>query len=152
MYFQLSRGADQWFADISKHYATKFDLYYLCLVAGLAARRKEDPEDATDVIDYYPGEFKPRGRLLVALLINAELKNLGIDLQERDAVHRAIAKLVQPTSPSYLTDEGVRLLNKYAHGGFGALREHFADRPRAIETFLRKYSVCLAELQNESKA
>lgn len=146
-YFQLSRDADKWFADISKHYVTKFDLYYLCLMVGFASGRKADPDNATDLIDNYPKEFKPVGRLLVALLLNAELKSSGIDLNERDAVYQVIGEIIDPGFPTLLSDEGVKLMNKYAQGGYEAMYEYFDDRPRAVETFARKYSNCIEELE-----
>jgi hypothetical protein len=148
-YFQLSREAEKWFSDVRQPYSTKFDLYYLCLMAGLASGRKEEPADAGDLIEYYPREFKHVGLLLVGLLINAELRASGIDLSERDAVYRVIGELVDSGSQSNLKDEGVKAMNKYAQGGFAALEEYFDDRPRAVETFVRKYSKCLEDLQKE---
>jgi hypothetical protein len=152
LYFQLRKDTDKWFKGVAGHYATKFDLYYLCLMVGFAAHRKAKAEssEVTDLTDDYPKEFKSRGRLLVALLVNTELSSMGIDLDERDAVYREIARLIAPDSRSYLTDEGMRLMNQYAHGGFGALCEHFEDRPRTIETFIREYAGFIDELQKSS--
>lgn len=152
MYFQLRKDADKWFKDVAPHYATKFDLYYLCLIVGFAARRKARAEsnEVTDLTDDYPKEFKSRGRLLVALLVSTELSTMGIDLDERDAVYREISRIIATDSRSYLTDEGGRLMNQYAHGGFGALCERFEDRPRSIETFIREYSNFIDDLQGSS--
>jgi hypothetical protein len=151
VYFQLRRDADQWFKDISSSFSTKFDLYYLCLMAGFATRRKSEVESSavTDTVDYFPREFKTRGSLLISLLISTELKLAGIDLNEREAVNRTISKLVSHDSPSRLSDEGVRLMNRYSNGGFEALIEHFDDRPRTIETFLRTYHPILARLRSD---
>ena len=44
-----------------------------------------------------------------------------------------------PDAPNFLSDEGVREFNKYAHGGYEQLIEWFEDRPRALETFLRSF-------------
>jgi hypothetical protein len=154
MYFQMRRDADQWFKDISGSFATKFDLYYLCLMAGFAARRKSELESAsgTDILDYFPHEFRTRGSLIISLLISTELSVAGIDLNERDAVNRTISKLVTPDTTSKLADEGVRLMNRYASGGFEALIEHFDDRPRTIETFLRTYHSIIERLRSEVTA
>ena len=154
MYFQLRRDADQWFKEVAGAFDTKFDLFYLCLMAGFAARRKADVESAsvTDTIDYYPKQFVGRGSLITALLISTELALAGIDLNERDAVNRTISRLVTPEGLSHLTDDGVRLMNRYASGGFEALIEHFEDRPRTIETFLRTYHSVITRLREEVPA
>jgi len=153
MDFQLRKDARKWFKDISHHYPILFDLYYLCLMAGFAAGRPNteiNADNVDDLVGYFPGDFQSRGRLLVGVLIQVHLSRLGIDLDERDDVYRQVAKLVDPNSPSYLSNEGVRLMNQYAHGGFDVLCEHFSDRPRSIETFLRKYSRCISDLQRFS--
>ncbi|MGE5655638.1 MAG: hypothetical protein ACM37W_03415 [Actinomycetota bacterium] len=150
MDFQLRKDARRWFKDIEKHYPTFFDLYYLCLMAGFAERRRntEISSEAVDsLVENFPGEFRPRGRLLVGLLIHTELSRLGIDLDERDDVYRRVAELVDPNSPSDLSNEGVKLMNQYAHGGFDVLCENFSDRPTSIETFLRQYARCLSNLK-----
>jgi hypothetical protein len=123
-------------------------------MAGFAARRKADVESAavTDLIDYYPKQFLGRGSLITALLISTELSLAGIDLNERDAVNRTISRLVTPEGSSHLTDEGARLMNRYANGGFEALIEHFEDRPRTIETFLRTYHSVIHTLREEVRA
>jgi hypothetical protein len=123
-------------------------------MAGFAARRKADVESAavTDLIDYYPKQFLGRGSLITALLISTELSLAGIDLNERDAVNRTISRLVTPEGASHLTDEGARLMNRYANGGFEALIEHFEDRPRTIETFLRTYHSVIYTLREEVRA
>ncbi|MGB3559742.1 MAG: hypothetical protein WBA24_14485, partial [Geitlerinemataceae cyanobacterium] len=52
-----------------------------------------------------------------------------------------------PNSPSYLSSEGMTRMNAYAHGGFDVLCEHFSDRPRSIETFIRKYCKVISDLK-----
>ncbi|HAG80006.1 MAG TPA: hypothetical protein DCL61_02290 [Cyanobacteria bacterium UBA12227] len=150
MDFQLRKDARKWFKDISSNYPILFDLYYLCLMAGFASGRKNldiHSDDVDDLVENFPGEFRSRGRLLVGLLIHTEISRLGIDLDERDAVYRRVAELVEPNSPSYMSNEGVRLMNQYAHGGFDALCEYFGDRPRSIETFIRKYFRCVNDIK-----
>ncbi len=150
MDFQLRKDARRWFKDLEKHYPTLFDLYYLCLMAGFAERRRniEISSDAVDsLVEYFPGDFRSRGRLLVGLLIHTELSRMGINLDERNDVYRRVVELVEPNSPSRLSNEGVKLMNQYAHGGFDILCENFSDRPTSIETFLRKYALCLSNLK-----
>ena len=152
MNFRMPREVRQsksaWFRDIAIHYETDFDFYYLCLMAGIASGRKEKlvASETVDVIDYYPGEFKTRGRLLVAVLLSNEVSQLGLEPEDRDAVRTVIKRLVAPDNAQSLTDEGVRLMNEYAAGGFSELQERMDDRPRSIETFPRQYFKLIQEL------
>ncbi len=150
MDFQLRKDARQWFKDISAHYPTLFDFYYLCLMVGFASGRRNPritPEEVDSLVENFPGDFRDRGRRLVGLLIHAELAFRGIDLDERDAVYGRVAALVDPNSPSDLSNEGIKIMNQYAHGGFDVLWENLRDRPTSIETFIRKYARCLSDLQ-----
>jgi hypothetical protein len=83
------------------------------------------------------------------LLIDTELSRLGIDLQERVSVYKRISELVV-TTPPYLSDTGVKLMNQYAHGGFDILCENIDERPRSIETFVRKYYSLIQNLKQDS--
>ncbi len=154
MDFQLRKDARRWFKDISNHYPLLFDLYYLCLMAGFASGRRNteiNSDEVDGLVENFPGDFRSRGRLLVGLLIHTELSRLGIDLDERDDVYSRVAKLVDPNSPAYMSNDGVRLMNQYAHGGFDALCEYFGDdRPKSIETFIRKYFRCISDLQRKT--
>ncbi|HEY9695534.1 MAG TPA: hypothetical protein V6D15_25325 [Oculatellaceae cyanobacterium] len=158
MDFQLRKDARKWFKDIEnkEYYPTLFDFYYLCLMVGFASGRRNSQLETRDVdslVEYFPGDFRSRGKLLVGLLIHTELSYRGINLDEREAVYERVAKLVDPNSPSYMTDEGVKIMNHYAHGGFDALFEYFGgDRPRSIETFIRKYARCISDLKQDKSS
>ena len=148
MYFRLRHDTESWFKDISEHFPTKFDLYYLCLMCGFAANRRTTvaANKATDITDNFPNEFKEKGYLLIGLLISAELKRSGIEVSEREHVYKLIKRLVTPSGSSNLTDEGVKAMNEYANAGFDVLLEEFEDRPRTIETFVRLYPRAVAAL------
>lgn len=141
--FRLRRAAQQWFKDLQNQNAfkTNFDAFYFCFIAGIASNRKVTvPQDDTEeLVAYFPGQYSSRGKLLVGLFLKSELKALGVSMDERDDVHSAIARLVKPEAPNFLSDEGVRVFNQYAHGGYEQLIEWFEDRPRSLETFLRIY-------------
>jgi hypothetical protein len=139
MHLQMNPDMKKWFAEIASHYPTDFDLYYLCFVAGIAKRRKEPSAKAKDFVDYYPGDFSSRGRLLVGLLLATELEELGIELTERETVRKNVRGLVASNGIN-LSKDGAKLMNQYAYGGYLALSEHFTDKPRTIETFVRMYS------------
>ncbi len=148
MYFRLRHDTESWFKDISEHFPTKFDLYYLCLMCGFAANRRATvaANRATDITDNFPNEFKEKGHLIIGLLISAELKRSGIEVSEREHVYKLIERLVTPAGSSNLTDEGVKAMNEYANAGFDILLEEFDDRPRTIETFVRLFPKALEDL------
>lgn len=151
MSFRLRKDAKPWFKDIRGKLNYDFDEYYFCLMAGLAAGVKKDvPQSETDeLVQSFPGEYRKRGRIIVALFLKTELAQMGVSLTERSALNQSIDTLVEPTSPSTLSDEGEHELNKYADGGFEVLTEWLEDRPRTLETFLplfkRRLDEALAE-------
>ena len=151
MGFELRQDARKWFKDIEKDYPDLFDLYYLCLIPGFITRRRNtevNSDNVKEITRYFPGAFRSRGKLLVGLLIDTELSRLGIDLSERTSVYSRISELVV-TTPPYLSDKGIKLMNQYAHGGFDVLCERMNERPRSIETFVRKYHRLIQDLQQD---
>lgn len=141
--FRLRLDARDWFRDLRDKGVFKidFDAFYFCFIAGVTTRRKESvPQDDTaELVAYFPDRYNSRGKLLVSLLLKSELELLGVSMSERREVHSTIAQLVTPEAPNYLSDEGVRVFNMYAHGGYEQLIEWFEDRPRSLETFLRAF-------------
>lgn len=144
-FFRLRTDAQKWFNEISNfsHFNTKFDLYYFCLIVGLTSGRSIDPvqigAQATDLVDYFVEDYKPASRFLIGLLVIAELKKGGIDVGEKAAVRKLFKHLVDPQSPSQLTDEGMRRMNAYASGGYEYLSENRETKPYSGEEFLRDY-------------
>ena len=141
MPFRLLKDARPWFKGIEKDLTLDFDMYYFCLMTGLAAgkKRSSQTEDATDLAQDFPGEYRARGRVIVALLLTRELRSLGINFQERTTLHREVSKLIDPLSSSHLSSTGMEELNRYSYGGFDVLTEWFSDRPRHLETFLPQF-------------
>ena len=118
-------------------------------MAGLATGRKapEVPISATaELVDDFPGSYRPNGRMIVALFLSREIRALGINYSERVTLHQAIHQLIDPLSSSILSEEGMRAMNYYAWGGFEVLQEWFEDRPRAIEVFLPVFKERLDEV------
>lgn len=152
MYFRLQKAAREWFKDISKDLPLDFDIYYLCLMAGLAGGKKAEASqaDTTDLTNDFPGVYRIRGRIITAFFLSRELKQLGISFSERSALDLAIRRLVDPLSASHLSDQGIKEINQYCFGGFELLTEYFEkrhiDRPRKLETFLPMYSQLIGEL------
>ena len=143
MDFAIRKDARDWFRDIRGDLELDFDAFYFCFIAGITAipPRKKDvlAVDTAALVDNFPGPYRNRGRLLVALFLSRELDYLGISMTEKKSVHAAISHLVQPEATNYLSDDGVKEFNKYAHGGYEVLLEWFDDRPRSLETFLRTF-------------
>ncbi len=141
MPFRMRSDVDDWFRHISKRepIQTKFDLYYLCLLIGLASGRSDRPTNAGEFVDDFVKDYKPMQRLIIGLMLVAELNRLGIDLSERGEVQRQISRYLDPNNPANLTEEGFNRLNAYASGGFNYLVERHADKPRNIEEFLQIY-------------
>jgi len=145
--FRIREDALGWFKELydRKEFRINFDAFYFCFIAGIAARRKLTlPQDETpELVNYFPEHYNgARANTLIALFLKSELDELGVAMgakgEKRD-VHAAIAKLVDYTSLSKLSPDGVALFNQYAHGGFEVLTEWFDDRPRSLETFLRTF-------------
>ncbi len=141
MSFRLRKDAYEWFKHLRKQLKIDFDEYYFCLMAGLASKRKtaqnEIANDETrELVQNFPGEYKTKGKLIVAQFLVTELKEFGIDLKDRSAVNTKINELVDPLSVSHLSGEGEATINRYAHGGFETLTEWFDDQPRTLEIFL----------------
>jgi hypothetical protein len=151
MGFQIRKDARRWFKYLEKDYDLLFDPYYWCLTAGFASGRRDSvkSDEVDDFVEYFPGDYKSQGRLLVGLLIHAELRRLAIDLKERDAVYKVIKEIVDPESLSYMSLDGIKRMNAYAHGGFDVLSEELEERPRSMETFVRSYAKIVSKLYQD---
>jgi hypothetical protein len=145
MAFRLRADAESWFSELDGKEPTKskFDLYYFCLLIGLANGRSVDPSTAgvpakEFVLDFIQ-DYKPAQRLLIGLLVVAEVKRGGISLDEKSAVREVFKRLVSTTTSTNLTEEGMRCMNAYASGGYEFLAEHRDTKPMSPEEFLRDY-------------
>ena len=143
MPFRLRDDAERWFAalDGKEPAKTKFDLYYFCLVAGLASGRTSNESElgAREIVDEFIQDYQPAQRLLIGLLVEAEVRRGGINLSERAAVRGVFRRLVTPGSRTQLTDEGMRCMNAYASGGYDFLSESRDVRPASPEEFVRDF-------------
>ena len=153
MGFELRRDTKRWFKAFEREKSIiDFDLYYFCLIPGFIIKRRNieiHPDDVEEMTRNFPKVFDSRKELLVGLLINTELSRMGIDLKERKSVYSTISDLVI-TSPPYLSNEGIKRMNQYAHGGFDVLCERMDERPRSLETFVRKYHLLIQDLKQDS--
>jgi hypothetical protein len=124
-------------------------------MAGLASGRSsnlQSYENAPEIIDDFIQDYRPAQRLLIGLLVIAEVRKGGIDLQEKAAVREVFKRLVTPDTKTGLTDDdGMRCLNAYASGGYEFLAESRETKPASPEEFLRDY-ILLMESAVEAAA
>jgi len=148
-YFRLRTDAQSWFSEIadSPPFRTKFDIYYLCLIAGLASGRATEltgtAHPATDLVEKFVEDYRPASRLIIGLLVTAELRKSGIDVSEKAQVRALFKRLVDSESPNSLTDQGMRRLNAYASGGYEYLAEQRDMKPYTAEEFIQGYSALI---------
>jgi hypothetical protein len=151
MPFRMRQDAEKWFSEIEGKapIRSKFDLFYFCLMAGLMAGRRSDPthggRSAPEFVNAFIEDYRGSQRLIIGLLIIAELKRLGINLHEKVSVRKTIRDLVEPHSLTSLTDEGMRLLNSYASGGYDYISEQRSSKPYTVEEFLRDFVRLIGE-------
>jgi len=149
--FRLRTDAEKWFAELDgrEPIKTKFDLYYFCAMAGLASGRATDAAKlglaTREMVDYFVEDYRPAQRLMIGLLVIAELRRNGIGFEEKAAVRDVFKRLVSPNSPSNLTEEGFRALNGYASGGYEFLAEQRETKPASVDEFLRDYLLLIDE-------
>ena len=158
MSFRLRTDAEKWFSEIADHPGMlKFDLYYFCLMAGFAGIRRSplSGADKPAFVDEFPAPYKLQQNLLLAGLIDAELRSLlgrGVTAQDKPSVHRKVSELLAATGTStHLSNAGSAKMNEYASGGFDVLVERLSDKPRRLETFLRAYAKVIADLEEEAR-
>lgn len=151
MPFRLRRDTRSWFRDLESDFELDFDMYHLCLVAGLADKRKtEMPDsDTTVLVENFPGDYRSFGRVIVGFFLTVELEVLGVEGANRESLNRTINRLVDPGSQSYLSNEGMRAINQYSYGGFEVISEWFEDRPRTFGGFFPRYHDRVGDLLGE---
>ncbi len=142
MAFRLRRDTRDWFKEIANSFDRDFDMYYFCLMAGLAARHKVNTPntETTELVQTFPEIYKKRARLIVGIYLTYELEDLGVAFSDKEQVREAIGRYIDPFSPILLSSIGLDGLNRFSYGGQDTLENWFGeDRPRSIDTFLIKY-------------
>lgn len=153
MAFRMRQEVEDWFKHISKEepLETKFDLYYLCLMMGLATSRFDPLQGGAEFVDNFVVDYKPVQRLIIGLLLIAEMSRLEINLMDRDKTQDLINTYLDPTQPSHLRDMGFGRLNEYANGGFNEIMENLGDKPHHVEPFLQWYTQTLSKKATMNK-
>lgn len=151
MGFRLREDSEKWFNQIKDDlpFRSKWDMYYFCLMAGLATGRRSNPtaggRNAPEFVSYIIDDYKPARNLILGLLILAETKRFKIDITEKKSVQKLIKSMIDPhQSQTGLTDEGESLLNAYASGGYEYLSENREAKPYSAEEFFRDYAALIS--------
>ena len=157
MVFRLSDAAAAHFSKMdtrvgsSKIEFLKFDMYYACLMVGLLRHSIiQEPDTVSELGETflpsdvgYPGPFKGAADLIAGLLIEAELERKNIGHKDRAEIESQTTSLLEPNSPVRLSERGIKLLNRYAAGGFELLRSETMAAPRSIAEFFMAYDALI---------
>ena len=136
-----------------KRIGLDFDIYYAGAMLGLCARERID-EDRYDVeigreiTRTYPKDRAEHAGIIAGMLIEAELSRQSIDPNNSDAIIRTIDAYLSAGDQSRLTEQGHRLLNRYAAAGFRLLEEHYTTFDYE-EEFVVAYLTLLDEVCND---
>ncbi|RUT07627.1 hypothetical protein DSM106972_018870 [Dulcicalothrix desertica PCC 7102] len=146
-FFRLRQDAESWFSNImhKQPIDTKFDIYYFCLMLGLATGKYNNTKDGSEFVDYFVKDYASHQTLIIGLLIRAELFKRGIHITERDEVSNLFKKFIDTATRTQLSDEAIEKLNGYASGGYEYLAGEIDTKPHHVEEFLITYHNLLNE-------
>jgi len=139
MGFSMSASAKKYYNKLKDSNIMKiqFDFYYICLLAGFAHERIKTVE-GDEFLKSFPTDYTERRDQIIGTLLVTEIRRCGVDVNNKARVQELMLKLVKPDSQTRLSDEGEKLLNKYAEGGFSLIKEKFDDS-HSMGTFLVRY-------------
>ena len=145
--FRWKESGRQWFSNIDRKgpFRTSFDLYYLCLMIGLAANKKGPIEGLSDMTDDFVGEYKGRYRYIIGLLLSAEIRSRGLTLIDKAQVRGVLRDIIDTDKSTKLTAQGIDALNAYSSGGYDYLEEKIIQKPHSPPEFLVRYYQLLKE-------
>lgn len=142
MAFRLKSQVDSWFKHIFPSdgpLKTKFDLFYLCLVLGVADGHPEEATKSNEFVNNFVSEYQPSQNLIIGMLIMAEISRQGVDIRNKDLVRKILDSLLDPRSPTHLSGKGETKLNEYANRGFDLLKSEITTSPYNVADFLLQY-------------
>jgi hypothetical protein len=132
--------------DDANRFRLLFDPFYLCAVVGMLATKLGNDDDLEqDVfIDHYPEMYTDKSGVLASMLITAEMKRTAIQPNFSGSMEKLILNLVDYRSSTLLKPSAEELINQYAAGGIGIIRESI-PKTTELETFLVHYCNLVAE-------
>ena len=80
----------KYFKGISKQFRVDLDMFYLCLMMGIAANHKSDVTGTGDLINYWPDKYNDYANFIIGILLFVEAKNVGIDISNKDVVTKKV--------------------------------------------------------------
>ena len=145
MSFIFPKHAREFFSSVDKQREgpTKFimfDQYYCCLMVGLDSRHlgRDNELEGEVFVNAYPEDYRAQADIIAGLLVDAELERRDILPDDRASIEGEMVRLLNPTSPTRLSDEGTKLLNLYAAAGFRLVRDRMMP-PASLEEFMVAY-------------
>lgn len=144
MSFRLSKESIEWFGKLrgQKPFdkTPLMDFYYLSFIIAFKIQKKISIENSGDeFIDRWPGIYPSSKNSIISLLIMNELKQMNIQLDEKDIVKKELIRFLNSDDPVRLSKEAIRELDNYAYAGFLYLREKFINQPVDGYSFLTRY-------------
>lgn len=133
--FKIHSDAPRWGERLLKGkespVSSFFDIYYLSFIVGIGLGRSPifESSQVTEFNRTYTSPFEPYRYVLSGLLLVSELSNSGLELNKA-TVQKLVGQIINSNSPTFLSDEAVDLMNRYAYGGFEALRE---EQPKSAD-------------------
>lgn len=150
MTFRLSKEKRTYFKGISKEFKVQLDMYYLCLMMGIAANNKSDDEGG-DLIDYWVDKYSDYSNYIIGLILYVEAKNIGIDISNKETTTKHLNNFLDPNQQSKLSlAKGFKEANRYANGGIEIMMRKIPE-PQLLGEFLIKYQSVLKEELNNNK-
>ena len=152
--FRMPDQVQLWFKDIFKKESSSlkyvWDLYYLCLLMGLSDGNRLPMQNPKEMVDYFIEEYKRSQRLIISLMVTAELNGLAIKFTEKELVKKQLENYLTADNQSNLTNAGFEAMNEYAWSGFQILCQHMAA-PKHFPTFIIEYQKILIKTINKNK-
>lgn len=157
MSFILSDEANAYLARLNTNkkagiLKTKFDFYYLCLLVGFNKGELVSGDPKGEVfIDVPPKEHTDSYKEILGVLLSSEIKRRGVEVKDRNSMEKIMMELLDPNSVNQLSEDGARILNRYAAKGFEEIIEALPEPNTRLDTFLIKYYSSFFDNKNQKK-
>ncbi|WP_330632929.1 hypothetical protein [Halocatena halophila] len=154
MSFRLSKESRSYYNNINKASTTNkfesdWDKYYLSAMAGIKARNRvpddEEPPAEQQFVDYVIQNYDDQKYEIYGSLIVAEIEREGIPWGQKEEIRQLMLNLLDSSSNTRLSEEGIQVLNCYAEKGFRLVRSEITPQSQ-LDEFLELYYNFLNDL------
>lgn len=128
--FRLSENAKDYFSNLCGSSEDKLDymeVYYCCCVVGMLCKDISHKNKGEIFLQYVHTKFNNnysfRYKELMLLLLNTEVKRIGISTDDREKMKKICAGLFVSSNEFNLTSEGMQRLNDYCEAGCIIMQE-----------------------------